>query len=40
MYRFLEAEGMEKTSRIKQKDISQAVDVTSASKVSNCNVVG
>ena len=36
--RFLEPEGMEKTCRIKQKDISQVVDVTSASKVSDAVV--
>lgn len=32
---FLEGEGMEKTCRIKQRDISEAVDVASASKVCN-----
>ena len=30
---FLEAEGIEKTCKIKQRDISEVVDVASASKV-------
>ena len=34
--RYLEAEGLERTFKFKQRDITDAVDVTSARKVTYC----